>query len=71
MGCIGSDYMNDGNISSSILRFLTGDFICKLPCGEWIYPSTAELMKKVGLELIQTYINERKKTRRETFDRQE
>ena len=42
-------------------RFLTGDFICKLPCGEWIYPSTAELMKKVGLELIQTYINERKK----------
>jgi hypothetical protein len=42
-------------------RFLTRDFICKLPNGEWIYPSTTEVMKKLKLESIQTYIQQRQK----------
>jgi hypothetical protein len=40
---------------------LTGNFIRKLPNGEWIYPSTNEVMEKAGLESIKTYIDQRKK----------
>jgi Reverse transcriptase (RNA-dependent DNA polymerase) len=43
------------------MRFLTGDFIRPLPNGDWIYPSTTEVMAKTKLKSIQEYINERKK----------
>jgi hypothetical protein len=38
---------------------LTGDFIRKLPDGDWIYPSTVEIMKKA--KLIKEYVQDRQK----------
>ena len=43
------------------LRCLAGDFIHKLPDGEWIYPSTIEVMKTTGLKSIKEHINQQRK----------
>ena len=44
----------------SCVRCLTGEFIRKMPDGEWIYPSTEEVMKKANLKSIMEYINQRR-----------
>ena len=36
----------------SCVRCLTGDFIRKMPDGEWIYPTMEEVMKKANLKSI-------------------
>ena len=43
------------------VRFLTRDFIRRLPDGEWVYPSTAEVLQKVKLKSIREYIDQRKR----------
>jgi hypothetical protein len=43
------------------VRFLTGDFITKLPNGEWHYPKTEDVMQKAGLKSIKQYIEQRRK----------
>ena len=43
------------------VRFLTGDFIKKLPNGDWHYPKTEDVMQKAGLKSIKQYIEQRRK----------
>ena len=50
-----------GIVSSAIcVRFLTGDFITKLPNGDWHYPKTEDVMQKAGLKSIKQYIEQRR-----------
>ena len=42
------------------VRFLTGDYITKLPNGEWHYPKTEDVMQKAGLKSIKQYIEQRR-----------
>ena len=42
-------------------RILAGDFIKKLPNGDWHYPKTEDVMQKAGLKSIKQYIEQRRK----------